>query len=128
MKSFHFSLGDSSDGPIGFCASIKAKTQEDALAALRDAIEAINREHSLPDDRGNRAYMSVDSVRPTLEVEYIQVYFNPDKITLDDIDDEDDDKDNSDATGPRNATCPECTDQQEPICKHGLKIGEAVVA
>lgn len=75
MKSFHFELGNSSDGPVGFCARIKAEDEEEAVAILRDAIEELNRELASPTDLGDN-------------VEYLEVYFNPAKITVADIDEE----------------------------------------
>ena len=37
-QSYHFDLGNSTDGPIGFCARVTADSPEDALAALKDAL------------------------------------------------------------------------------------------
>ena len=73
MTSFHFDLGDSNDGPIGFCARVQADSQEQALERLREA---------LPDDL----------VVPTSHegIEYIEVYFNRANINLEHIDDEED--------------------------------------
>lgn len=69
MKSFHFSLGDSSKGPIGFCARVKAATPEDAAEILRDRI-------------GDHATIRTGD-------EYIEVYFNADAISAADIDEVD---------------------------------------
>lgn len=75
MKSYHFSLGNSTDGPVGFCARIYAGSPEEAVATLQS---------DLP------AEMSAKSPYATNQTEYIQVYFNPDAISVDDIDEEDD--------------------------------------
>lgn len=74
MKSFHFDCGDSSDGPIGFCARVTADDEAKALQLLRDA---------LPLD------LKVgieDRPEGAPGVEYIQVYFNAANITTKDID------------------------------------------
>lgn len=71
MNSYHFDLGNSNTGPIGFCARITAETPEEALRILRDA---------LPDE------LSADTSGGA-HVEYINVYFNPDAVTVADIDD-----------------------------------------
>ncbi len=73
-KSFHFSLGDSSTGPIGFCARIVAANKDEAVARLRDLLETNT------DDVGG--VMVLDS-----GPEYIQAYINPEAITASDIDD-----------------------------------------
>jgi hypothetical protein len=80
LSLFHFSLGDSSDGPIGFCANIEAESPEKALEILRERLPGASE-------------ISGDGQ------EYITVYFNGDAVTVDDIDDEtdaDDDDDGSD--------------------------------
>jgi hypothetical protein len=82
MKSFHFDLGNSSEGPVGFCAVVKARTREDALALLKEALpseQLVSDPYADADERG--------------EVEYIQVYFNENAVTVDDIDSEDDTED-----------------------------------
>jgi len=33
---FHFDCGDSNSGPIGFCASVQARSEADALQLLRE--------------------------------------------------------------------------------------------
>ena len=69
MRSFHFDLGNSSDGPVGFCARILAESPEEALDTLKEKIG----DGSFP-------------VRETQE-EYLCVYINSDEITVNDIDD-----------------------------------------
>ena len=32
MPTYHFDVGDSTAGPIGFCASVRAKSKEAALS------------------------------------------------------------------------------------------------
>ena len=75
MKSFHFSLGDSADGPCGFCARIEAETAEAAVDILKNVLKNAD-EIEIPNDG--------------LPVDYIRAYFNPDAIGVDDIDDEED--------------------------------------
>lgn len=71
-REYHFSLGDSSDGAIGFCARIRGNSEEEALKKLQEA---------LPDSI-MVPYEGSDS-------EYVQVYFNSAAITVLDVDDVD---------------------------------------
>ena len=76
MKSYHFSLGNSTVGPVGYCARVFATTPEEAVQKLRAEIPE-----------------AVDKVLPGLRdeaIEYFSVYFNAEAVTVDDIDDEDD--------------------------------------
>lgn len=50
MSVYHFCLGDSSTGPIGFCSSVEAGAPEQAVARLREEIEALSREFCTPQD------------------------------------------------------------------------------
>lgn len=70
MPEYHFSCGNSTDGPIGFCAVVKADTKEQALEKLRAALpqtieEVTDEEHG---------------------VEYCSIYINPNAVTVQDID------------------------------------------
>jgi len=38
MKIYHFDIGNSTTGPIGFCADVEAESKEDAVLFLRDAV------------------------------------------------------------------------------------------
>lgn len=69
MISYHFNIGDSSTGPIGFCARIAADSEEEAVEKL---IQLIPHEHVIFND--------------TSAGEYLAVYFNVGRITADDID------------------------------------------
>ena len=73
QQSYHFDLGNSTDGPIGFCARVTASSPEDALAALKDALP----EH---------LQLSTSWMDVARGVESIDVYLNPSAITVDDID------------------------------------------
>jgi hypothetical protein len=66
MNRYHFSIGNSRVGPVGYCAEVDADTQDEAIATLRSAIEEINCELSAIDD----AY----------GIRYLQVYLNPNAI------------------------------------------------
>jgi len=68
LKKFHFSCGDSNEGPIGFCCTIRAKTKAGALKKLRGMLPE---EYEVHLDAGS--------------VDYFNVYFNSDNITIDDI-------------------------------------------
>ena len=72
MKSYHFSFGDSSDGPVGYCARILAESEDEAVEILEEMVAA----------------------RDTIELwaegeEYLAVYLNPARVTAEDIDDVD---------------------------------------
>jgi hypothetical protein len=69
MNSYHFDVGNSNQGPVGFCARIRANSPEEALERLR---------FLLPES-------SLVFEQPEHE-EYIDAYFNPDALTLDHID------------------------------------------
>ena len=71
MFSFHFDVGDSSNGPIGLCARVVAATRQAALQKVRNALPELV-EIPTPDHP---------------DVEYIHVYLNADAITVKHIDD-----------------------------------------
>lgn len=75
MPTYHFSLGNSTDGPIGFCARIRADSEEAAIERLK--AQLCDTEVSI-DDREDG--------------EYIEVYFNADAVKASDIDEVDDDE------------------------------------
>lgn len=77
-KSFHFNLGNSSVGSIGFCARIKAKNSKQAVEILKRALEWFNSEVDVAKSTGLRGEEK--------NVEYIQAYFNADAISEKDID------------------------------------------
>jgi hypothetical protein len=67
---YHFSLGNSSSGSIGFCAAVYATSEDDAIRLLRDALpESVTVHADIP------------------AVDYVEVYFGDnDAITVADID------------------------------------------
>jgi len=71
MNSYHFSLGNSTDGAIGFCARINARNLDHALRELQHRLDkhTINREVEL--------ILSKD--------EYVTIYLNPDAVSVEDI-------------------------------------------
>jgi hypothetical protein len=69
MKSYHFDLGNSNTGPIGFSARVNAGSMDEALAILQEALPNELPADGLPKD-----------------IEYLNVYFNGEAITLKDID------------------------------------------
>lgn len=77
MKSYHFSLGNSTVGPVGFCARIIAPDRAAAVQKLKDALP----EHVPLKDLG---YIE--------GIEYVAVYFNPDAITEASCDEEEDEE------------------------------------
>lgn len=70
-RRFHFSLGNSSDGPVGFCAAVHATSKKEAVEKLRKA---------LPDCQKVGPFSDVDGI------EYIEIYFNELEVTEMDID------------------------------------------
>lgn len=77
-KSFHFSLGNSSPGPIGFCARVTAKNSKQAVDRLKKAVNAFNAEVDVTKALGLRGSEK--------DLEYLEVYFNADAISEKDID------------------------------------------
>ena len=80
MFSYHFDLGNSTDGPIGFCARVTAKSKKEALGLLRER---------LPDSM----YVHEDGW------EYIEIYLSPQNISVDDISEWEDVDDESGGPG-----------------------------
>lgn len=82
MPSYHFDLGDSSDGPVGYCARVTAASPAQAVSRLREAIagmgDCVRPFDDCTDD---------DSLRPGPGIEYIRVYMNAERITAEAIDD-----------------------------------------
>lgn len=76
LRSFHFSLGDSSEGAIGMCARVRARSRREAVSLLKRALSTgESGEYSLlADDDRDR------------QVEYCNAYVNPDAISVKDID------------------------------------------
>ena len=72
-RSYHFSLGNSSEGPVGCCARIIAKSEAEAVEKLKDL---------LPE-----AYMLQESEG---DLDYFQAYFNANAVSEKDIDEVDD--------------------------------------
>ena len=81
MRRLHFSLGDSTIGPIGLCAVIRDTdlTEDSAVAILRDALPDV-----IP--------LRLDGL-DLPQVEYINIYINQSAIgaaSIDCVDDADD--------------------------------------
>jgi hypothetical protein len=75
MKRYHFSLGNSTEGPIGYCAAVHAKTRGQAVGLLKEALENLNECANAVDEEGG--------------VEYVEVYFNVAHVVgaaIDDVD------------------------------------------
>lgn len=85
LKSYHFDLGNSVDGPVGYCTRIKATSRREALKILKAVLpeEASIRDLLCGTDAQLRA------------VEYLNVYFS-DNVTTGDIDDSEDVKGETD--------------------------------
>lgn len=74
LPEFHFDLGDSSVGPIGFCASLHAVDTADAVELLR---------RTLPSEV---TIEPCGSPEDNARITYIQAYLNPDAVGEQDID------------------------------------------
>jgi hypothetical protein len=74
MPSYHFSLGNSTVGPVGFCARIYADTPDEAVHKLSELLEGIADGYDLT---GDHVYPGIG---------YAEAYFNPDAVTVQDID------------------------------------------
>jgi hypothetical protein len=80
MKSYHFDLGNSNEGPIGMCARVLAKDKTEAVQKLHAALGE---------------YAEISSASGAIE--YIHVYFNAEAIDESDIDDWEDEEAGEDA-------------------------------
>lgn len=71
QQTFHFNVGNSTNGPIGFCAAVTARSREEAVQLLKDGLP-----WEMPLMGDNEAE----------GIEYARVYLNPDSIMVEDID------------------------------------------
>jgi hypothetical protein len=78
---YHFSLGDSTEGGIGYCAEIVGTSEEDATARLR---RVMTRFWEGIDMNAMLAAESPDGYVD--DNEYLRFYVNPDAISVDEID------------------------------------------
>lgn len=79
LKQYHFSLGDSTKGPIGFCALIKAGSKAEAVALLKKSVPEEQDVHPVTEDGDDNP-----------AIVYIAAYINEAAITEADIDEEED--------------------------------------
>jgi len=77
VRSYHFSCGDSAQGPLGLCARVAANSKQDALRKLRRA---------LSDSTGAAGEINVAVA--SRKIEYIEFYVSPHNIRLADIDED----------------------------------------
>jgi hypothetical protein len=75
VKTYHFSCGNSTRGPIGLCAQVVAQTRREALRKLRSTLEK---------SLGSYSEISVRAGRRSFE--YINVYISPENIRLAHVD------------------------------------------
>jgi hypothetical protein len=69
-RSYHFSCGNSSTGSVGLCGRVLARSRDEALEILQEAVTD-----------------ELDAVwENSRQVEYIRVYIDPSNITINDID------------------------------------------
>lgn len=88
-KSYHFSLGNSTTGPVGFCARVIATSKTQAVLRLQEALFAV------PDVKVFDDQQDDEDSSPGEGIEYINVYLNATAVRashideVDDLDDED---------------------------------------
>lgn len=70
MRDYHFDLGNSTDGPLGLCAVVRASSPEQALEMLRERLP--------------------ETVEIATGSEYVHVYINTDHMRITDIDKDED--------------------------------------
>jgi hypothetical protein len=78
--SYHFSCGNSTVGPIGFCARVDATSKREALQILQSCMP-----QAIPIERELEFENDEDAAR----LEYFEVYLNPEAITIKNIDEVD---------------------------------------
>jgi len=76
MPKYHFSLGDSNEGAVGMCGIVRAKSKEEAVEILREALPT---------------QVDIPICEEEHRIEYFNLYINPKSIHVSDIDDEEDD-------------------------------------
>lgn len=90
IKSYHFNLGNSDKGPIGFCARILAASKQQAVRRLRDSLSGQigllgpEGQIALFDNSDQEDLARSQKLFPGLA--YVHAYVNPAKITAADID------------------------------------------
>ena len=77
-KSYLFDAGNSTEGPIGFCARIKAKDETEAVAILQNYLcDNLHFQEALD--------MEVRDEHKQAGVQYVTIYFGSENLTPDDI-------------------------------------------
>lgn len=77
MRTYRFSCGNSTNGPVGMAANIIANSKKEALAKLR---------HALENATGSCGEVCVSDAGPGIE--YISVYISPENVNLSHIDEQ----------------------------------------
>lgn len=67
-KEYHFSLGNSTRGPIGYCARVVAASKKEAVEILKERLQWAEMGINIQDDFGEE------------EGEYVEVYLNTEAI------------------------------------------------
>lgn len=86
IQRFHFDVGNSNTGPIGFCAAVYAYSAEEAARILTDALAELGSSVSVID---KPVELDEDAAAEDVDesyVDYVEVYFNPAGVKLTDID------------------------------------------
>lgn len=75
MKSYLFSFGNSTVGPVGACARVEAESPEEALRIVKAAAPKVE----------ELATLDTQHYKAGSGIEYFSVYFNHEAFTLDHI-------------------------------------------
>lgn len=78
LKSYHFDLGNSTNGAIGFCGRVQARDSKAAVSKLKYLLGLLNGEYDLAKGAGLKGQDE--------DLEYLSIYFNTDAISEKDID------------------------------------------
>ena len=74
MKSVHFSFGDSTEVVIGFCAQVRADSDQEAVKILAEALPV------------EVKVVPLGNAKDADRIGYIRVYLTPENVKVDDID------------------------------------------
>lgn len=80
MPCYHFDIGNSSEGLLGFCARVRAESKEQAVKYLQEALDEFI---------GDTVELSVDGYnKDVTTIEYAHIYIGSQNIRAEDIDDQ----------------------------------------
>lgn len=74
LRSFLISAGNSTNGAVGYCARVEAHSEDEAVGILRKCLPEYVKAHPCSENQDEND-----------RIEYLNVYFNPEKVTVEDI-------------------------------------------